>query len=271
MTRIMKTNVKRKLSLYDVARAVEEERVAIALQPILRARDHRFPMFHEGLIRIFDGDGDLREANEFMGFIEGTEIGNYVDQVALELVIKRLSEDPAIRLSVNMSTHTMWDSDWMYLLKNTGTFNKQITERLIVEFTETSVMQSIEQTKAFMAFCRQFGVCFACDDFGAGQTVLGHLRELDFDILKVDGSICTNVATDKDSQVLLKAVQSVATHFDMITVAEMIETPEAAEKCKEIGIDGLQGFLFGRGELFNPSYPDLVKRALSAPESAVNA
>lgn len=253
----------RKLSLYDVARAVEEDRVAINFQPVVRTRETRFAMFHEGLIRIFDQEGHLRTAGDFMDVIDGSEIGNFVDQVALEMVITRLKFDPAIRLSVNMSPRTMWDEDWMYILDCAGRANRHVTERLIVEFTESSAMGAKEQTLDFMKYCRKYGVCFACDDFGAGQTVLGHLRDFQFDFLKIDGSICQDVGMNRDSEILLKSIVAIAKHFDMTTVAEYIDNEAAAKKCMELGIDGMQGFLYGKGEIYNLAYPNLVARTMS--------
>ncbi len=251
----------RHLTLYDVARAVEEDRIAINFQPVVHAKDTRFVSFQEGLIRMFDQEGHLRQAGEFIPIIEGTEVGNYVDQVALELTLNRLHADPSIRLSVNMSTQTLWDEDWLYLLKSSGEANLHTTERLIVEFTEASAINSLQETIEFMKYCRKYGVCFACDDFGSGNTVLGHLRDFDFDILKIDGSICQNIGENKDNQIIMTAILSIAEHFDMLTVAEHIDNKSAANKCKELGVDALQGFLFGRGEIFNPTFPNLVARA----------
>ncbi len=254
-------NKRNKLSLYDVARAIEENRVALNLQPVVCTREPRFNLFYEGLIRIFDQEGKLRVAGEFMDIVEGSEVGNFIDQHALELALQRLRIDPSLRLSVNMSLRTMWDEDWMFLLDGAARQDQSITERLIVEFTESSVMSAPDQALEFMKYCRQFGVAFAVDDFGSGYTVLGHLRDFRFDIMKIDGSICQNVGEDLDNQVIMRAVLAVAKHFDMTTVAEFIDNEAAATTCLEYGVDGLQGFLYGKGELFNPSYPDLVKQA----------
>ncbi len=253
----------RPLSLYDVARAVEEDRIALNFQPVVRARETRFSMFYEGLIRIFDQEGNLRIAGDFIDVIEGTEVGNFVDQCALELALHRLQADPAIRLSVNMSPRTMWDEDWMYLLDSAGRRDPHVTERLIVEFTESSVLGSKDQALDFMKYCRRYGVCFACDDFGAGHTALGHLRDFNFDMLKIDGSICQDLGENEDNQIIFKSILAIAKHFDMTTVAEYIDNEAAATKCKEFGVDGLQGFLYGKGELYNVAYPNLVALASS--------
>lgn len=251
-----------KLTLYDVARAIEENRVALNLQPIVRSRDTRFVMMYEALIRIFDQDGQLRLAGEFMDLVEGTEVGNYIDQVALELTLIRLEMDPSIRVSVNMSLRTLWDEDWMFLLDGAARKNRSITERLIIEFTESSIMTAPEQALEFMKYCRKFGVAFAVDDFGSGYTVLGHLRDFRFDIMKIDGSICQDLGENPDNQVIVKALMTIANYFEMTTIAEYISNQPAADKCIEYGITGLQGFLFGRGELFNPYFPELVANSI---------
>lgn len=238
-----------KLSLYEVARAIEEDRVALAFQPIVHSRQREFVLFYEGLIRIYDYHGNLRNAADFIDMVEGTEVGNFIDQVALEIAIAELRMNPHKRVSVNMSTRTIWDEDWLFLLDGMGRTDRSVTERLIVEFTEHSVVENVDQMRGFMQHCRQYGVNFAIDDFGAGNTVLGYLRDFRFDFLKIDGSICQNIGHNVDNQVILKAILSIAKHFDMTTIAEWIDNDAAANKCQELGVDGLQGFLFGKGDV----------------------
>lgn len=255
-----------RLTKFDIVRAIEEDRVALQLQPIVRANEPKFRAFDEGLIRIFDQEGYLRFAGEFIHLVQGTEYANYVDQIALELACARLRQFPALRMSVNMSMITLWDEDWLAILRHAAQTDPSVPERLIIEFTESDVMVSPEQTLAFMHHCRKYGVAFAVDDFGAGHTVLGHLRDFRFDIMKIDGSICRDLGENEDNQVLVGTLVTIAKHFEMMTVAEFIDNHPAANKARQLGVDALQGFLYGQGAIFNRSYPNLIARALQEME-----
>lgn len=246
-----------KLSIYDVASALEEDRVALNLQPIVYARNSNFIMFYEALFRLFDRQGNVRFAGEFMHLVEGSEYGPIVDQTALRFVIARLNIDQSARLSVNMSPRTMWDQGWMDILDQAAGLSSRATERLIIEFTEQSMMEDPVKTAEFMDYCSEYGVSFAIDDFGVGSTAIGHLRELRFDILKIDGTLCNDIGTNRDNQVIVRAILSIAKHFDMTTVAEFIDNEAAAKMCNELGVDGLQGFLYGKGSLFSPEVRNL--------------
>ena len=89
------------------------------------------------------------------------------------------------------------------------------------------------------------GIAFALDDFGAGYTAFRYFKDFYFDIVKIDGHFVQDIHRDADNQVLTEALISIARHFDMFTVAEYVEDPRDAEFLARIGIDCMQGYLFG--------------------------
>jgi EAL domain-containing protein (putative c-di-GMP-specific phosphodiesterase class I) len=72
------------------------------------------------------------------------------------------------------------------------------------------------------------------------------LRDFYFDILKIDGEFIRGIHTNPDNQALVRAMISIAQHFDMVTIAEFVETAEEAGMLVEFGIDCLQGYYYGR-------------------------
>ena len=102
-----------------------------------------------------------------------------------------------------------------------------------------------ELVVAFMDEMQMAGVTFALDDFGSGYTSFRYLRQFFFDILKIDGQFVRGIARDPDNQVLTQALMSVGRHFDMLVVAESVETAEDAAFLQANGIGCMQGYLFG--------------------------
>jgi EAL domain-containing protein (putative c-di-GMP-specific phosphodiesterase class I) len=66
-----------------------------------------------------------------------------------------------------------------------------------------------------------------------------------FDILKIDGQFIRGIAGNPDNQAVVKALLSIGRHFDMVTIAESVESAEDAAYLTKIGIDCLQGYFFG--------------------------
>ncbi|MEZ5686757.1 MAG: EAL domain-containing protein [Paracoccaceae bacterium] len=232
-------------TLAMVRRAVERRDVVMAFQPVVQtARPDRIA-FYEGLIRVLDSTGRVIPAKDFINVIETTDLGRKVDCLAIEMGLQALSEEPGLRLSVNMSARSIGYPSWMKALNRGLAIDETVAERLILEITESSAMQMPELVTVFMEDLQQRGVSFALDDFGAGYTSFRYLREFYFDILKIDGEFIRGIASNPDNQVMTEALLGVARHFDMFTVAESVENAEDAAYLTELGVDCLQGYYFG--------------------------
>ena len=224
--------------------AIEERRVVLAFQPIVNATTNGVA-FYEGLARVLEPNGRIIPAGDFMPAIDETLVGRQLDCRALDLGLTALRDVPGLRLAVNMSARSIGNPEWTELLESATQADETIAERLILEITESSAMAVPELVAQFMSTWRSKGVCFALDDFGAGQTAFRYFKQFQFDILKIDGQFSRNIADDPDNQVIAKALLSIAEHFDMITVAEHIETEADAQMLRALGAGYLQGYHFG--------------------------
>lgn len=228
-----------------VDRAVRNKQALLAFQPVMRAQPTDSVAFYEGLIRVLDETGRVIPARDFMPVVEDTELGRSIDTLALAMGCKALSLVPGLRLSINMSARSIGYAPWMKTLERWLDRDDSIGPRLILEITETSAMTVPELVIDFMDRLQMRGICFALDDFGSGYTALRYFKDFFFDIVKIDGQFIRGLSQDSDNQVLAKAMLSIAKQFDMLCVAEMVETAEDAELLREIGVDCLQGFHFG--------------------------
>ncbi len=226
--------------------------VALAYQPVVHAAQSSRPAFWEGLVRLFDDAGRVIPAGRFIARIEETELGRRIDCAALEIGLATLAETPDLRLSINMSARSIGYPAWRATLRRGLASEPTLAERLILEITESSAILMPEVVAAFMSDLARHGIAFALDDFGAGYTAFRYFRQFLFDIVKIDGQFTRNVDRDPDNQVLIAALASIGRHFDMLTIAEAVETPEEAAFLAGAGIDCLQGYLFGAPALDMP-------------------
>ncbi|PJF09671.1 EAL domain-containing protein [Pseudorhodobacter sp. MZDSW-24AT] len=228
-----------------VREALLKGRVRLAYQPIVISADTSRIAFHEGLMRVLDPAGRPIPARDFMAAVEAQEIGRELDCASLAMALATLARVPHVRLSVNMSARSIGYPKWLSILRNALRKNPEIGERLILEITESSAMLVPEIVIAFMKDLQSDGVAFALDDFGAGYTAIRYFKDFAFDILKIDGQFIRNIHADADNQVLTAALVSIARQFDMLCVAESVETLADAQYLQALGVDCQQGYFFG--------------------------
>jgi EAL domain-containing protein (putative c-di-GMP-specific phosphodiesterase class I) len=232
-----------------VAEAVARQRMQLAYQPVVLAGATGRLAFYEGLIRVLDTTGRAIPARAFIDQVENRQLGRQIDCIALACGLRALAEHPTLRLAVNMSARSIGYPGWLRTFDEGVGGDPDIAARLIIEITESSVLAAPETVAAFMGELQGLGVCFAMDDFGAGYTSLRHLRDLDFDILKIDGDFVAGIHANPDNKALTRALLSVGRHFGMLTVAENVEAAADAEWLAEAGVDCLQGYYFGAPSL----------------------
>ena len=225
--------------------ALENNRAMLAYQPIVQARTPNQTAYYEGLIRIMDRTGRIIPAREFIDEVETTQLGRKIDCIALKQGLQTLKMVPDLRLSINMSARSIGYQQWTQILDRGLKADPSVAERLILEITESSAMNVPEIVQAFMANLQTRGITFALDDFGAGFTSFRYLKDFYFDIVKIDGQFIRGIHSNPDNQVLTQALISIGGHFEMFTVAEMVESESDARFLMDIGIDCMQGYYFG--------------------------
>jgi EAL domain len=90
------------------------------------------------------------------------------------------------------------------------------------------------------------GVHLAIDDFGTGYSSFAQLKTLPVETLKIDRGFVTKLADNHDDQAIVRSIIQLATSFGLQTMAEGVETPEAAAALIELGCHQAQGYLIGR-------------------------
>ena len=118
--------------------------------------------------------------------------------------------------------------------------------RLIVEITESALIDDISGATKIVADLKALGCKLALDDFGTGYSSLSHFQALPFDELKVDRSFVNSMIERRESRKIVSAVVGLGQSLGLVTVAEGIETQEQAEMMLRLGCDIGQGYFFGR-------------------------
>ncbi len=228
--------------------ALNDRRIRLAFQAIVSDLDET-PSKFECLIRMRGEDGREVSAPEFIPVAERLGLVHLLDRRVLELAINTLAICPNIHLNVNVSMETVKDAVWAEGYVAQLRANTMLAKRITVELTETKVIDAIDASIEFVSEIKELGCSFAIDDFGAGYTSFRNLKALDIDILKIDGSFVTGVASSRENQLFVRTLLDLARNFEMKTVAEWVENEADAMLLKGLGVDFLQGYLIGKPEV----------------------
>ncbi len=235
----------------QVTEALRDDRLMLAFQPVV-ARSTFDVQFHECLIRMRVDGGGIVPAAEFVPIVERLGLVRLLDRHVLDLAVEELTRHCDVHLALNISGLTATEHVWLRALMATVGTRRDLARRLIVEITETAAIQDIEETARFVSTVRGLGCRVALDDFGAGYTSFRHLKALPVDIVKIDGSFVTDIATNDDNRLFVRTLVGLARNFGLQTVAERVETEADAAILAGLGVDSLQGYFFGKPTLDPP-------------------
>lgn len=232
----------------DVVAALNDDRLALAYQPIIHAGD-RSVFKYECLLRMRRKDGSIATAGQFVPAAEQLGIVGLIDRRALEIAVQTLRAHPAVHLGVNVSGTAAGNPAWLNSFVDYVRAAADVAPRLNIELTETAALHHFEENAQFVSQLRDLGCTVAIDDFGAGYTSFRNLQMLHIDMVKIDGAYVKGLSASPENQVFVRTLVGLAKNFNLKTVAEWVESEDDAQLLQAMGVDYFQGFFFGEPEL----------------------
>ena len=122
--------------------------------------------------------------------------------------------------------------------------------RLVIEFVETADLDDYtDLVRETIDQLHEWGAKVAIDDFGSGYANFKYLKTLGVDILKIDGSLISNLHENDSDKAIVGAIAQLASDLKIETIAEFVETKAIQDKVCELGIQWSQGYYFCKPEL----------------------
>jgi EAL domain-containing protein (putative c-di-GMP-specific phosphodiesterase class I) len=118
--------------------------------------------------------------------------------------------------------------------------------RLQIEVTETALLQDLDVARDNLSALRGHGISIVLDDFGAGYSSIAYLRQMEFEAIKLDGSLVTAATDHHGGLALLRGVILLCNSIGLPCVAEHIETEKQLAELRRLGCQFGQGFLLSR-------------------------
>ncbi len=227
-------------------KALDEDKIIPYFQPILDINSLEV-IGYEVLARM-ENETEIKAAKKFMTsslkFGIAEKIDEIVQKKAIEIMSKKGLKDKY--LFFNLSKDYIQNPAKIFKFEEFLFKYRFPSDRIVFEITEEEAISETNVVKEVIRIAKEKNIKFALDDFGTGYSNFIYLRYFDIEILKLDGSLIKNIDKDIDNQIIIEGIAHICRKKGIRLLAEMVETKEELETLREIGIDYVQGYYFGR-------------------------
>lgn len=230
-------------------RALEQDRFLLVAQPIENAAGIRY---YEILLRMRDDNGGLVFPDAFFPLAGEFGMSSQIDLWVLCSTMKFMHDNrhhrPDMRFAINLTPASICRADMADQIGRLLAKYQVCPTQIVFEVTETSELVNVDQADRTLAALREMGCQIAIDDFGSGYASYARLKEMNADILKIDGSFIRNIAANHMDRNIVSSVCELARLKNMTLVAEFVETDDIRQILYDLGIEYMQGYLIGKPE-----------------------
>ncbi|SEO81264.1 PAS domain S-box-containing protein/diguanylate cyclase (GGDEF) domain-containing protein [Aquisalimonas asiatica] len=235
-----------------VQAALDENRFRLRFQR-LQALQPELPEKVELLVSMVDEQGGIVSPGQFLPAAELFGMMPALDRRVVALALDVINNPPPAlgdvdQFAINLSGQSLNDPAFLGFVLETLRETGVDASRICFEITETAVISNLARAQEFIAALAEHGCRFSLDDFGSGLSSFGYLRALNVDYLKVDGQFVRDLASDSVDQSMVRCINQVGHTIGMLTVAEFVESGQALEQVRALGVDYAQGYAVHRPE-----------------------
>jgi EAL domain-containing protein (putative c-di-GMP-specific phosphodiesterase class I) len=247
----------------DIITALNEERFTIWHQPIVSATTGD-PVMYESLLRMKSADGEILPAAHLVPIAEKLGFMQMIDAMVCQTSLKLLESHPQTRVSFNLSDSTLRNSYAASRILSIVAEAGNVAKQVCVEISHGSIMRESSAEYATITRLRELGCSIAVTGYLREGLSINVLKQVDY--VKIDGSICAGISERPDDLQLLKAAVEFARRAGAGVVGERIESQADASILAEMGVDYLQGYLFGKA---SPDHFHLTLAPIDAADDEV--
>jgi diguanylate cyclase (GGDEF)-like protein len=225
--------------------------LSVVLQPVCEAASRSVRSF-EALLRWNHPEHGRISPGDFIPAAERSGIAAALDAWVLETVCRIRAGWPADAppIAVNVTPATLVSGDFVTVVMDALARHGLPPSAILLELTERMFVDDPTAAQSAAEALRAAGVRLALDDFGAGHASFASLRNLPFDIVKLDQALTIGIDADGDegnrARAVLAGAVDIAHAVGATVIAEWVETETQVRLLREAGCDAMQGWLFGR-------------------------
>ncbi len=247
------------LQILDRELNVGSKQYMVYFQPIMSLKQNKF-LYAESLSRLNNTElGDISPA-EFIPIAEKYGLIEKLGRLNFEKVCDFISKNKEVvkAVSVNFSVYQMTSPDIEDFVLGTVAKYDILPENIIIEITESIVIEDMDLIRQKMDFLSQKGFVFYLDDFGTGFSNFANVIKLPFSTIKIDRSFVLEMEKDGSMAKLVRNLISTFKDSNLKILVEGVENPVQDQLVKNAGADFIQGFHYSR-PLPMDKYLELLK------------
>lgn len=228
---------------------IERNVLFLVYQPVIEFANGRVT-YLEALLRWRKPDGKIVLPDSFIRAAEQSglirQLSEWVIKTACRELASLQQDYPGLRTGINLSMHNLHDFNLKDRIQEALHDNRLEPQSLLLEITETGVMQDPEQVIEVLRQLAALGLRLSIDDFGTGHSSLVYLKRLPVHTLKVDKSFVLEMDADEENASIVHATIDLAHNLGLTVTAEGVETLAVYERLRSMGCDYYQGYYSGR-------------------------
>ena len=229
----------------------------------------------EVLVRLKGSQGELISPNAFLPAAERFGMMQEIDYWVIDhalMALRETRDSPRpIALTINISAQTLEKAGIIeYVTAKIVEYDVN-PAAIVIEIIESHSISDIQNAQAQLSALRALGCRIAVDDFGTGFSTFAYLKQIEADILKIDGSLIQGLPDDDLDRTIIAALTSIAETAGKITVAECVEDVAMLRTLYDCGVDMAQGFVVGMPRLHLPKSLPTFGTTMFEPRTQIAA
>lgn len=217
-------------------------------QPVVNIAEKKI-LGAEALIRWHSTKFGFMSPGQFIPMLEETgliiPLGRWITRTAIQQCVKWQKVVPGFRMNVNLSFVQIKKSNALQdILSLIDTLNVDKSV-LMIEVTESGEIESSVAARVLRSF-KDESIPLAIDDFGTGYSNLRYVKDMTFDLVKIDQSFIQNITHSKYDYLVVKQFTELAHSLNLTVCYEGVETEEDFKCVLGLKPDYIQGYYFSR-------------------------
>ncbi len=231
----------------EMAAALRSEEFSVVFQPIVNTETLR-TVKCEALLRWKSPKLGMVSPQDFIPIAERSglidALGSFSLDAAAAQCARWLGEGRQVAICVNVSAIQLCNESFFREVERTLRRYGVPPHMLLLELTESVVVESDPAVRLNLAQLESAGVSVALDDFGTGFSALSYLSRLNIQTIKIDKSFVHAMCEGEREMRLIELICAIGKSMDFEVVAEGVESPAQARELDRIGVHHMQGYLF---------------------------
>ncbi|WP_394220695.1 EAL domain-containing protein [Alteromonas gracilis] len=228
---------------------LKQQYADILIQPVMNIEKNT-PSYFEAFARFKDKEsGSVIPMSQLIPASERLNLNPEVDKLVVSLVLKKL-EQTKCDVAINIANASLASQEFQQWLTSTLNQNIALCTKLVFEFEDSALIHHKENAIALCKVLKELGCRITIEHFGDNLASLAGLRAIQPHFVKISGKLTKDIHVDKDNQLFVSSLLSIARSLTINIIAELVENEAESEALTQLDVEFQQGYYFAKPTLW---------------------